>query len=73
MGEKTLVLIFQSQKGVSVRMSVDDIREDLDPGEVKAMMQQIISNNIFNTNGGDLTAVVGAEIVTRSVEELTMA
>lgn len=69
---KTLVMIFQNLVGNTVRMSVDNVRDDITDQEVKTAMELIISKNIFETDGGDFTAVSGAQIVTRTVEELAV-
>jgi hypothetical protein len=73
MSEKTLRLIFQNQGGGTVVLAVRNVREDVTDAEVKAAMEAIIAKNIFDSNGGDLTSVKGAEIVTRSVQELAVA
>lgn len=72
MTEKTLVLIFQNQGGDRVRLSVANAREDLQDLEVKNAMETIVSRNIFDSNGGDLVTVSGAEMVTRTVEEFSV-
>lgn len=72
MPEKTLVLIFQSQDGSTVRMSVDSVKDGITDAEVKTAMELIIGKNIFESNGGDFMAAAGAEIVTRSVQELSV-
>lgn len=73
MFEKTLVLIFQNQKGTSVRFSIDDAKEDLTSTDVQELMRKIIEKNVFNSNGGDFVSASGAEIVTRTVEQLSIA
>lgn len=70
MTEKTLVLIFQNQAGSPVRMSVSNVRDDVTDLEVRTAMETIIGKNIFDSTGGDLTTISGAEIVTRNVQEL---
>lgn len=73
MPEKTLVLIFLNQSGSQVRMNVSDVRDNITGAEVKSVMDTIIARNIFDTEGGSLTSVSGAEIVTRTVQELPIA
>jgi hypothetical protein len=70
---KTLVLIFQNMGGSTVRMSIDNVRDNITDAEVKTAMEAIIGLNIFESNGGDYMAAAGAEIVTRSVQELSIA
>lgn len=72
MTQKTLVLIFLNQSGSPVRVSIDNVKDDITDQEVRDAMEVIIGKNIFDSNGGDLVAIEGAEIVTRTVQELTV-
>lgn len=72
MTEKTLVMIFQNLAGSNVRISVDNVKDGITDAEVRTAMQLIIDKNIFDSNGGDLALISGAEIVTRTVEELSV-
>lgn len=69
---KTLVMIFQNQGGSTVRMSVSNVKDGVTSEEVKTAMQLIIDRNIFESTGGDYSAIYGAEVVTRTVEELSV-
>jgi hypothetical protein len=69
---KTLVMIFQNQGGSTTRVSVDNAKDGITSAEVKTAMQLIIDRNIFETDGGDLSAISGAELITRTVEELSV-
>jgi hypothetical protein len=69
---KTLVLVFQNQSGDSIRMSVPNVKDDIADAEVKTAMEDILTKNIFDSTGGNLTIVMGAQIVTRSVQELSV-
>jgi len=51
-------------------ISLDDPKADITAIEVQTVMDDIIAKNIFNTSGGDLVAVKGAEVVTTTVNEL---
>lgn len=73
MTEKTLVMIFQNEGGNNVRISVDNVKDGLTDAEAAVAMQDILAKNIFETSAGDIVALVGAEIVTRSVQELNIA
>jgi hypothetical protein len=72
MPDKTLVLIFQNTAGDKVRISISDVKDGVTDAEVKTSMETFISKNIFDTSGGDLVSIAGAEIVTRTVQELTV-
>lgn len=69
---KTLAMIFENQMGDSVRMTVSNVRDSITELEVKAVMQTIIDRNIFDTDGGNLAVISGAEIITRTVQELAV-
>jgi hypothetical protein len=69
---KTLVMIFQNQGGSTVRVSVDNVKDGITDAEVKNAMQLIIDRNIFESDGGEFTAISGAEIITRTVQELAV-
>lgn len=70
MGNTRLELIFQNQDGKRVTISVQEPRLDVSPEEVEEAMETIMENNVFESNGGDLVAILGARLVTRQVEEL---
>jgi len=70
--EKTLAMIFRNQGGNTVRITVDDVKDGITGTEVKNAMNAIITMNIFDSRGGDLVSVEGAEIITRSVQELSV-
>lgn len=63
-----LQLNFKNELGRNFRITVDDAKENLTDAEVKAAMDTILSKNIFNTSGGNLTAIVGAELVTTTAK-----
>lgn len=70
--EKTLAMIFRNQGGNIVRISVDNAKDDITGAEARSAMESIIAMNIFDSRGGDLVSVEGAEIITRSVQELSI-
>lgn len=72
MPEKTLALTFRNQMGNTVSMTVDNIKDDITDAEVKTAMELIIDKNIFESTGGDLVSVASAQIVTRTVQELSV-
>ncbi|MDK2821762.1 MAG: hypothetical protein PWP31_1727 [Clostridia bacterium] len=73
MPSKRLELIFQNAAGRRTTISIQDPRDDLTEAEVQAAMELIINRNIFTSSGGDLTAVIGARIVSRSVTDIIAA
>lgn len=70
MQTKRLEMIFQNSGGNRVTVSVLDPKDDLTAQSVEAAMQQILALNAFTTAGGDLTAILGARIVTRDVNDI---
>lgn len=59
---KTLEMVFRSGSGKEVTVSVVDAKDDLTLAEVKAVMQDVVTKNIFRTKSGDLVQVVEARI-----------
>jgi hypothetical protein len=66
----TLQMVFQNQIGKNVSISVPEVKEDITDNEIKALMQLILSKNVFETTGGDLVALMSANLITREVEEI---
>lgn len=56
---KSLDLIFKNQEGKTVRISIADPKEPVDPAAVNAAMDLIIAKDVFV---GTLTEKVGARI-----------
>ncbi|WP_258359800.1 DUF2922 domain-containing protein [Moorella sulfitireducens (nom. illeg.)] len=73
MPTKRLELIFQNAAGNRSTLAVTDPRDDLTETEVRAVMELILAKNIFTSPGGDLTAIIGARIVTREVTDIIAA
>ncbi len=65
-----LRMSFLNSLNRTTSMSLDDPKADPTPTQVQAVMDDIIAKNIFNSSGGDLVSVKGAEIVTTTVNEL---
>jgi hypothetical protein len=68
--EKNLEMFFMNAAGKNSRISVADPKEDLTQEQVQTAMDTIVSNNVFDTAGGDLIKAVNARIVTRDVVEI---
>ena len=71
MGKK-LELIFKNASDKSVKITVDNAREDITSNEVKTAMESIVAKNVFTSNGGDLVGIQGARIVDTSIQELEL-
>lgn len=71
MGKK-LELVFKNASDKSVKITVDNAREDITSNEVKTAMESIVAKNVFTGNGGDLVGIQGARIVDTSIQELEL-
>ena len=60
---KRLLMTFKDEDEKKISLSVDDPREDITEAEIKAVMDLIVSKNIFAPNGMDLVAAVEAKVV----------
>ncbi len=66
----TLQMIFRNAANSNSTISVADPDPVITAMEVEAVMDSIISRNVFNTAGGDITSKVKAQVVSRTVEVL---
>jgi hypothetical protein len=67
---KKLVMAFLTAQGAKSSMTVDEPKEGLAEAEVRAVMESIITENIFNTSKGDLAEIKSAQIITTTEEIL---
>ncbi|MDF2948978.1 MAG: hypothetical protein K0R07_1004 [Sedimentibacter sp.] len=67
---KKLVMIFKNAEGKSSTLTVEEPKAGLTDAEVRTVMDAIIAQNVFNTNGGDLVTVKSAEIISTTEEIL---
>ncbi len=68
---QTLEMVFRTGQGRTYRIALDDPRFDLQPSEVKAFMDLVISVNPFNIEGG-LVEIVGANIIDTEIQPLQL-
>lgn len=68
--DKTLQLIFRNEEGSLFTLSLGFPREDLTEQEVSAVMDLVISSDIFESSGGKLVSKVRARVVERGVQEI---
>lgn len=59
---KVLAMHFKNELGKEITIQVNDPKTDLTKAGVEAVMQSIITKNVFSTTGGDLVSIVSAEI-----------
>jgi len=60
---KRLLMTFKNEDDKKISLSVEDPREDISEAEIKAVMDLIVSKNIFAPNGMDLVTAVEAKVV----------
>lgn len=67
---KTLEMVFRSEGGKEVTLSIADPKEDLNLAEVKTVMEDIIAKKVFESSTGDLSQIVEARISSKDTAVL---
>jgi hypothetical protein len=67
---KTLEMIFKNASGNEVTLRLADPKDGLTLAEAMAVMQTIVTKNIFYNKGGDLVQAVTARISSKDAVEL---
>jgi len=67
---KKLVMSFATAQGSTSSMTIDDPKDALAASEVRAVMESVITQNVFNTSKGDLSEIKSAEVITTTEEIL---
>lgn len=67
---KKLVMSFLTVQGATSSMTIDAPKDDLTEPEVRAVMESIITQNVFNTSKGDLAEIKSALVITTTEEVL---
>jgi hypothetical protein len=70
--ETTLQLIFRNEEGDLFTISLGQPREGLNEAEVTAVMDLILAQDLFQSNGGALLEKVRARYVSREVIDLAV-
>ncbi|EHI97561.1 hypothetical protein CDLVIII_0836 [Clostridium sp. DL-VIII] len=71
--EYTLAMTFLTEAGLKTTLSVSGVKSTLTKDDVNALMETIISKNIFKTNSGDLVKKSGAQLTQRQVTKFEVA
>lgn len=68
----TLRMQFKNQLGNNAYISIVDPVADIHQKgqDIEDLMDGIVDKGVFTSAGGDLSVKVGAELITRTVEEL---
>ncbi|MBR7553507.1 DUF2922 domain-containing protein [Allobacillus sp. GCM10007491] len=69
---KRIELKFRNEAGRLSTVSLDDPKEPVDPVAVKQAMQDIIDQNVFTSSGGSYVSMDSAQVVDRTVEEISL-
>lgn len=62
---KTLSMVFRDAAGKEVTISLADPKDGLTLAEVRTVMQDVVSRNIFMSKNGDLVETGDARILSR--------
>lgn len=67
---KKIELFFENEDGKTVKFSLDKPAEPVDPETVQKVMDEIITQNAFESTGGDLVAKKSARLVENIIEDI---
>ena len=72
MADKNLIMGFLNEEGKKVSIRVNGVKDTLTQSEISPVMDTIISNNIFQSTGGDLKVKDYADMVDKTVEHIVV-
>ncbi|MBQ3366670.1 MAG: DUF2922 domain-containing protein [Acidaminococcaceae bacterium] len=66
-----LELVFKNAAGKNVTYNIEEPKTGVTKAEIDAAMQVVVSNNVFNTSGGDIVEAVEGHLrtITKEVVE----
>ncbi|MDD2619512.1 MAG: DUF2922 domain-containing protein [Syntrophomonadaceae bacterium] len=70
--QRTLEMDFATALNKTQRMRVYDAREDVTAIEINTAMNDIIAKNIFSDTGGELTGIIGAQLVSKETTKFNL-
>ena len=65
--EYILTLTFNTKAGKKASLTITDVKEDITSNQANALMDAIISNDIFNTKSGGYVSKVEAKLTERKI------
>ena len=71
--EYILTLTFNTEAGKKVSLTITDVKETITSDEANALMDTIISNDIFNTKSGGFVSKVDAKLTERKITTFEVA
>ncbi|MFA8438169.1 DUF2922 domain-containing protein [Pueribacillus sp. YX66] len=69
---KQIEMQFLNEENRTVTISLEDPVEPVNPEDVNAAMDTVLSENAFTSSGGNLVSKKGARIVERTVTEIQL-
>ncbi|AOY75636.1 DUF2922 domain-containing protein [Clostridium formicaceticum] len=71
--KKVLEMTFKKEDDSTSKFTLANPRQDITPQEVKAVMESILSENIFRIGGSELVEIDTAKVITTTEEILDLA
>jgi hypothetical protein len=71
--ERELNMLFVNSSNENVIITLSNVKAGLTAPEIKAVMAKIITNNIFDTPGGDLASMISADLVTTDKQSISLS
>ena len=59
-----LDLVFRNAAGKKVTLNIEEPKSGVTKAEIDAAMQVVVTNNVFNTSGGDIVEAVEGRLRT---------
>lgn len=69
---KSLIMNFLNEGGQKTSIRILNVKDGITDAEAKACMDAILTNNIFETKGGDLKSIDSAHILDDEITQLTV-
>jgi hypothetical protein len=66
-------MVFVNELGKLVTLTLSNIKDNVTGAEVKTLMQTILTNNIFDSNGGNFVSAKAAALVATDTQEISIA
>ena len=63
-----LDLVFRNAAGKKVTLNIEEPKTGVTKAEIDAAMQVVVTNNVFNTSGGDLVEAVEGRLRTTTLD-----
>lgn len=65
--EYTLQMVFLCENGAKSSMTVTDVKSNLTTEVISALMDNIVTNNIFTSKNGDYVSKYSAQVTAKEV------